>query len=169
MYYHKSLSYSTAHSNSTVRARHPKQCLLFFLPTLFMFSWKASFRCPRLILKSLSTLPAMLKSTCFSSWSNWCRHTFHQSCAWDTTFETLIRKIYVPLCAAEHPIRFIYFALSRLPQNLMLECRERCGTVGLEAQSSFFICSKSWKRWTLKFLWWFSLIPALVLKSNFRW
>jgi len=45
----------------------------------------------------------------------------------------------------------------------------RWGTVGLGPQSSFLICSKSWKRWTLKFPWWFSLIPAVVLKWIFPW
>jgi len=44
-----------------------------------------------------------------------------------------------------------------------------CLCRGRWAQSSFFICSKSWKRWTLKFPWWFSLITAVVLKWNFRW
>ena len=38
------------------------------------------------------------------------------------------------------------------------DSRGRWGTVGLGAQSSFLIYSKSCRRWTLKFPWWFSLI-----------
>jgi len=36
-------------------------------------------------------------------------------------------------------------------------------------QSSFFIYSKCWKRRTLKYPWWLSLIPAVVLKWIFPW
>jgi len=45
--------------------------------------------------------------------------------------------------------------------------RGRWGTADLGAQSSFLVQWKSWKRWTLKFPWWFSLIPAVVLKWIF--
>ena len=58
-----------------------------------------------------------------------------------------------------------------LPSNVLSQqcCEVGEGTVGLGSQLSFLIYSKSWKRWTLKFPWWFSLIPAVVLKWIFPW
>jgi len=63
----------------------------------------------------------------------------------------------------------VYIALRGRWGTVGLGAQWTRGTVGLGAQSSFLICSKSWKRWTLKFPWWFSLIPAVVLKWTFPW
>jgi len=45
-------------------------------------------------------------------------------------FEILIKTFYIPLCAAEHSIRFICFFPSLMPQNLMLECLHFSPTAG---------------------------------------